>query len=60
MSDNQTAWLVGKKTFSAAAALPLGAIYFTRDGGVTWQLQILPDNAQDVILWKVSFVGARR
>ena len=60
MSDNQTAWLVGMKTIFAAAALPLGAIYFTSDGGVTWQLQNLPDNAQDVILWKVSFVGARR
>lgn len=60
MSDNQTAWLVGMKTIFAAAALPHGAIYFTHDGGLTWQLQILPDNAQDVNLWKVSFVGARR
>jgi photosystem II stability/assembly factor-like uncharacterized protein len=60
MRDNQTAWVVGLKTVRAAAALPLGAIYFTHDGGVTWQLQNLPDNAQDVSLWKVSFVGARR
>ncbi len=60
MSDNQTAWLVGMKSNRAAAALPLGAIYFTNDGGVTWQPQNLPDNAQDVTLWKVSFVGARR
>jgi photosystem II stability/assembly factor-like uncharacterized protein len=48
------------KTFFAAAALPLGAIYFTQDGGLTWSPQILPANAQDVYLWKVSFVGARR
>jgi photosystem II stability/assembly factor-like uncharacterized protein len=60
MSDNQTAWLVGMKTIFAAAALPQGAIYFTHDGGVTWQLQVMPNNAQDVNLWKVSFVGARR
>lgn len=60
MSDNQTAWLVGKKTIFADSALPQGAIYFTHDGGVTWQLQILPDNARDVNFWKVSFVGARR
>lgn len=60
MSDNQTAWLVGKKAFGAAAALPLGAIFVTHDGGVSWQAQTLPDNALDVNLWKVSFVGARR
>lgn len=60
MSDNRTAWVVGMKTIFAAAALAQGAIYFTRDGGVTWQLQAMPDNAQDVSLWKVSFVGARR
>jgi photosystem II stability/assembly factor-like uncharacterized protein len=60
MSDNLTAWLVGKKTNRAAAALPLGAIFVTHDGGVSWQAQNLPDNALDVNLWKVSFVGARR
>ena len=35
-------------------------VFMTTDGGVTWQLQILPDNARDVNFWKVSFVGARR
>ena len=60
MGDNQTAWLVGMKTIFADPALPQGAIYFTHDGGVTWQLQTLPDNARDVDFWKVSFVGARR
>ncbi len=60
MNDNTTAWLVGFKTMFADPELPHGAIYFTHDGGVTWQLQILPDNARDVDLWKVSFVGARR
>jgi len=60
MSDNQTAWLVGFKTLFADPALPRGAIYFTRDGGVTWHLQTLPDNARDVDFWKVSFAGARR
>ncbi|MFZ4479916.1 MAG: hypothetical protein ACOYNZ_08520 [Rhodoferax sp.] len=60
LSDNQTAWVVGMKTIFAAAALPQGAVYFTQDGGLTWQPQTLPDNAQDVSLWKVSFLGARR
>lgn len=59
-NDNQTAWLVGQRPLFADSALPNGAIYFTNDGGVTWQLQALPDNALDVDFWKVSFVGARR
>jgi len=60
LRDNQTAWLVGFKTLFAAPDLPRGAIYFTGNGGVTWQVQTLPDNARDVDFWKVSFVGARR
>jgi photosystem II stability/assembly factor-like uncharacterized protein len=59
-SDDQTAWLVGQKPLFSDAALPQGAIYFTRDGGVTWHQQTLPADALDVELWKVSFVGARR
>jgi hypothetical protein len=60
MSDSQTEWLVGKKTRNTAAELPHGAVFVTHDGGVTWQAKNLPDNALDVILWKVSIVGARR
>lgn len=60
MNDNTTVWLVGFKTLFANPALPSGAIYFTHDGGVTWQLQTLPENARDVNFWKVSFVGVRR
>jgi len=58
--DNQTAWLVGQRSLFGDPTLPHGAIYFTKDGGVTWHLQTLPDNARDVNFWKVSFVGARR
>lgn len=60
LSDNRTAWLVGMKTLFAAAELPRGVIYHTRDGGKTWKQQSVPDNARDVNFWKVSFVGARR
>ena len=59
MNDN-VAWLVGFKTFTADPSLPKGVIYFTSDGGLNWQLQAMPANALDVNLWKVSFVGARR
>ncbi len=57
MNDNTTAWLVGFKTMFADPELPHGAIYFTHDGGVTWQLQILPDNARDVDLGKSRLWG---
>lgn len=59
-NDNQTTWLAGFKTRFADPALPLSLIYFTNDGGVTWQLQTLPDNALNVNFWKVSFAGAKR
>ena len=59
INDN-IAWLVGFKTFTASSSLPKGVIYFTNDGGLNWQLQTMPANALDVNLWKVSFVGARR
>jgi photosystem II stability/assembly factor-like uncharacterized protein len=37
MNDN-VAWLVGFKTFTASSSLPKGVIYFTSDGGLNWQL----------------------
>ncbi|MHB8772728.1 MAG: YCF48-related protein [Syntrophales bacterium] len=58
--DDHTAWLVGMKTGIAPPQLPSGVIYTTRDGGVTWRQETVPDNARDVAFWKVSFVGARR
>jgi len=59
MTDNK-AWAVGFKMPAVEPDLPLGAIYFTKDGGATWQSQTLPSDALDVSFWKVSFVGARR
>jgi photosystem II stability/assembly factor-like uncharacterized protein len=38
--------------------LPKGSILHTSDGGETWGSQRLPVN--DVDIWKLSFVGARR
>ena len=59
MTD-EIAWAVGFKMSAFEPDLPLGAIYHTKDGGVTWQSQTLPSDALDVNFWKVSFVGARR
>ena len=59
MTD-EIAWAVGFKVPAVEPDLPLGAIYHTKDGGVTWQSQTLPSDALDVNFWKVSFVGARR
>ncbi len=54
------AWAVGFRMSSIEPALPRGAIFFTRDGGVNWERQALPSDAWDVAPWKVSVVGARR
>jgi hypothetical protein len=59
MTD-EIAWAVGFKMPWLEPDLPLGEIYYTKDGGVTWQSQTLPSDALDVNFWKVSFVGARR
>jgi photosystem II stability/assembly factor-like uncharacterized protein len=54
------AWAVGQRMDSVEPEMPMSGIFFTRDGGVNWEARTLPDNAADVILWKVSFAGARR
>jgi len=59
MTDDK-AWAVGFKMSFVNPDLPMGAIYFTEDGGLNWQSQNIPDNARDVAPWKVSFVGAKR
>ena len=56
--DGQTAWVVGYRARNADATLPEGIILHTQDGGGTWTSQTLP--ADDVALWKVSFVGGCR
>jgi len=58
--DDDKAWAVGQKMASKEPGLPKSAIFYTEDGGATWQSQPLPAEAHDVTLWKVSFVGARR
>ncbi len=59
LTDNH-GWAVGFRMASVQPDLPMAAIYVTEDGGITWQSQTIPANARDVVLWKVSFVGARR
>lgn len=54
------AWAVGQRMDFVEPEMPMSGIFFTRDGGVHWEAQTIPDNATDVILWKVSFAGARR
>lgn len=56
--DTDRAWIVGFRSPTAASSLPMGSILHTDDGGGSWVSQRLP--ADDVGLWKVSFVGARR
>ena len=56
--DEQRAWIGGYRGMSTPAELPKGSILYTNDGGETWVSQTLPVN--DVDIWKISFVGARR
>ncbi len=56
-ANDQTAVVVGY-TDVADPAQQRGIILVTKDGGQTWENQPLP--VDDVKLWKVSFVGARR
>ena len=55
--DEKTLWVVGFKAYGVDPNLPQGVILHTSDG-TTWTSQPLAVN--DVSLWKVSFVGARR
>ena len=55
--DKSTAWIVGLKPNLGDPSRPDGSILHTSDGE-TWTSQPLPVN--NVGLWKVSFVGARR
>ena len=54
--DNEI-WAVGFKSFAAPADLPQGIIRHSKDG-VNWETQEMP--ADNIGLWKVSFVGAYR
>ncbi len=56
--DSDRAWIVGFRAPKASSDLPRGSILHTDDGGLSWVSQRLP--VDDVDLWKVSFVGARR
>ncbi|MBN1473006.1 MAG: hypothetical protein JW914_00180 [Syntrophaceae bacterium] len=60
LSDDM-AWAVGFAYPSFVPdGMPFSGIFFTRNGGVDWISQTMPDDAYDVNLWKVSFVGAKR
>ena len=59
MTDD-IAWAVGQRMSSVEPDMPMSGIFFTKDGGINWKAQTIPDNAEDVILWKVSFAGAKR
>lgn len=56
--DERRAWIGGYRGMSSPPELPKGSILHTNDGGETWLPQTLPVN--DVDIWKLSFVGARR
>ena len=58
--DDEKGWAVGQKMAAKEPDLPMSAIFYTENGGTTWQSQPLPADAHDVTLWKVSFVGALR
>lgn len=56
--DDQTALVVGYRSRGADPSLPRGIILSTTDGGDSWTTHPIP--ADDIKLWKTSFVGARR
>ena len=56
--DDKTAWVVGFKAHGVSQDLPEGVILHTADGGSSWTNQTL--SANDISLWKISFVGAHR
>jgi photosystem II stability/assembly factor-like uncharacterized protein len=56
--DGRCAWIGGYRGMRSPAELPRGSILHTDDSGETWISQMLPVN--DVDIWKLSFVGARR
>jgi photosystem II stability/assembly factor-like uncharacterized protein len=56
--DEQRAWIGGYRGMRTPVELPKGSILHTNDGGHIWISQTLPVN--DVDIWKLSFVGARR
>ena len=56
--DEKVAWVVGFKAVGLPPDVPEGVILLTADGGANWKKQPMPAN--DVALWKVSFVGAHR
>lgn len=55
--DENKAWVVGYASMHAIPELPQGLIMHTDDGH-NWENQTMPAN--NIRLWKVSFVGARR
>jgi len=55
--DEHNAWVVGYASMHAIPELPQGLIVHTDDGH-NWENQVLP--ADNIRLWKVSFVGAKR
>ncbi len=50
--------VVGSRAAEADPTFPMGIILRTDDGGLNWTEQ--PTPVDDVVFWKVSFVGAQR